>query len=179
MASLPAGLLSRTCFLPSVRAVDSAGPNLQVEAVLFSSGVRTPKLVRMTIPADILSYQESLDEMARPICDRLLGLIETALPDAERKVWHAHPVWFFEGNPVVGFDRLKQSVRLLFWSGQSFATPGLQPEGSFKAAEIRLTDAAQIDDERVAKWLNESREIQWNYRDIRRNRGLEPLRGLG
>ena len=133
----------------------------------------------MHAPADILAYQEALDEMARPICDRFLGLIEQALPDAERKVWHAHPVWFFDGNPVVGYDRLKHSVRLLFWSGQSFNTPGLQTEGSFKAAEIRVTDVSQIDDELVARWLAESREIQWNYRDIRRNRGLEPLKGLG
>ena len=136
-------------------------------------------LISMTLPADILGYQNSLDDMARPICDRLLELIEAALPDAERKVWHAHPVWFFDGNPVVGYDRLKHSVRLLFWSGQSFSTHGLHPEGSFKAAEIRLTDVAQIDEGLVAKWLAESREVQWNYRDIRRNRGLEPLKGLG
>ena len=82
-------------------------------------------------------------------------------------------------RPVVGYDRLKHSVRLLFWSGQSFSTPGLHPEGSFKAAEIRLTDVAQIDEGLVAKWLAESREVQWNYPDIRRNRGLEPLKGLG
>ena len=133
----------------------------------------------MTTPDDVRAYQDRLDEMARPICDRLLALIEQALPDAENKVWHAHPVWFFDGNPVVGYDRLKHSVRLLFWSGQSFETPGLQAEGSFKAAEIRLTDTAQIDDGLISKWLAESREIQWNYRDIRRNRGLETLRGLG
>ncbi len=79
----------------------------------------------------------------------------------------------------MGYDRLKHSVRLLFWSGQSFSTHGLHPEGSFKAAEIRLTDVAQIDEGLVATWLAESREVQWNYRDIRRNRGLEPLKGLG
>ena len=49
-------------------------------------------------------------------------------------MWHAHPVWFLDGNPVVGYSKLKDCVRLLFCSGQSFAQPGLKPEGKFKAA---------------------------------------------
>lgn len=69
-------------------------------------------------------------------------------------------------------------MRLLFWSGQSFETPGLSPEGSFKAAEIRYTGVTQIHENIVARWLAEAREVQWNYRDIRRNRGLVSLRGL-
>jgi len=130
------------------------------------------------VPDDILEYQERLDPEARPICDLLLATIERELPDAERKVWHAHPVWFFEGNPVVGYDRLKASVRLLFWSGRSFLVEGLKPEGSFEAAEVRYTMPEQIDVELLERWLSEARDIQWNYRDIRRNRGLVPLRGL-
>jgi hypothetical protein len=130
------------------------------------------------LPSDIRAYQERLDADARAICDVLLEIIERELPDADRKVWHAHPVWFFAGNPVVGYDRLKASVRILFWSGQSFATPGLKPEGSFKAAEVRYTSVDQVDTDLLARWLNEAREIQWNYRDIRTNRGLVPLRGV-
>ncbi|RGE19989.1 DUF1801 domain-containing protein [Leucobacter sp. wl10] len=130
------------------------------------------------VPDDIRDYHERLDPEARPVCDLLLETIERELPDAERKVWHAHPVWFFDGNPVVGYNRLKASVRLLFWSGQSFREPGLQAEGSFKAAEARYTERGQVDVETLARWLAEARDIQWNYRDIRRNRGLVPLRGL-
>ncbi len=76
------------------------------------------------VPDDIRDYQERLDAEARPICDLLLATIEHKLPDADRKVWHGHPVWFFDGNPVVGYHRLKASVRLLFWSGQSFRGRG-------------------------------------------------------
>ncbi|MES1170226.1 MAG: hypothetical protein ABUL47_06020, partial [Leifsonia sp.] len=94
-------------------------------------------------------------------------------------VWHAHPVWFFDGNPVVGYDRLKASVRLLFWSGQSFTSPGLAAEGTFKAAEARYTAPEQVDVELLRRWLAEARDVQWNYRDIRQSRGnLAPLRGL-
>lgn len=96
------------------------------------------------IPDEIREYQERLDAEAGPICDVLLTTIEQAFPDADRKVWHAHPVWFFDGNPVVGYHRLKASVRLMFWSGQSFDEPGLTPEGSFKAAEARYTAPEQM-----------------------------------
>jgi len=130
-------------------------------------------------PDDIRAYQERLDDDSRAICDVLLDVIERELSDAERKVWHGHPVWFFDGNPVVGYDRLKAAVRLLFWSGQSFTTPGLAPEGTFKAAEARYTEPAQVDVASLEKWLAEARDVQWNYRDIRATRGnLEPLRGL-
>jgi hypothetical protein len=131
------------------------------------------------LPSDIREYQYKLDPDARAISDVLLEVIERELPDADRKVWHAHPVWFFEGNPVVGYDRLKASVRILFWSGQSFTTPGLKPEGTFKAGEVRYTSVDQVDTGLLAQWLAEAREIQWNYRDIRTHRGLVPLRGLG
>lgn len=130
------------------------------------------------MPDDILQYHERLDVESLPICELLRAIIERELPDADRKVWHAHPVWFFDGNPVVGYDRLKTSVRLLFWSGQSFPTPGLHPEGSFRAAEIRYTAPEQIDEDLLVRWLADSRELQWNYRDIRSNRGLVPLRGV-
>jgi len=132
------------------------------------------------LPDDIREYHERLDADSRPICDLLLETIETELPDAERKVWHGHPVWFYDGNPVVGYDRLKASVRLLFWSGQSFTSPGLAAEGSFKAAEARYTAPDQVNVDLLARWLAEARDVQWNYRDIRANRGgLEPLKGLG
>lgn len=131
------------------------------------------------VPDDIRDYHERLDAEARPICDLLLATIEHELPDADRKVWHAHPVWFFDGNPVVGYDRLKASVRLLFWSGQSFREPGLTPEGTFKAAEARYTVPEQLDTEALKRWLSEARDVQWNYRDIRKNKGLVPLRGTG
>jgi len=131
------------------------------------------------LPADIRDYHRKLDADARAVCEILLETIERELPDADRKVWHAHPVWFFDGNPVVGYDRLKASVRLLFWSGQSFSTPGLKEEGSFKAAEVRYTEAGEVDQEQLARWLAEARDKQWNYRDIRTNRGqMVPLRGV-
>lgn len=126
---------------------------------------------------DIEAYHAALPDAARAVCDLLAREIQAALPDAVGKVWHRHPVWFLDGNPVAGYSLLKGGVRLLFWSGQSFDEPGLHPEGSFKAAEARYAEAAQVDVEALRRWLGKARDIQWDYQNIVKRRGrLERLK---
>ncbi|HRS39455.1 MAG TPA: DUF1801 domain-containing protein [Bacteroidia bacterium] len=86
-------------------------------------------------------------------------------------MWHRHPVWFLDGNPVVGYSKLKDCIRLLFWSGQSFDEPGLAPEGSFKAAEARYTELKQVKKKDLKRWLGKAREIQWDYKNLVKRRG--------
>jgi hypothetical protein len=120
---------------------------------------------------DTSRYNRSLGPQDRKICDGLARAIDQALPEAENKIWHSHPVWFLEGNPVVGYSKLKDCVRLLFWSGQSFEEEGLEKEGSFKAAEVRYTAADQIQLPSLARWLAKARDIQWDYKNIVRRKG--------
>ncbi|MGN8224631.1 DUF1801 domain-containing protein [Gracilimonas sp. BCB1] len=123
------------------------------------------------------TYNERLDEANKEICDKLAGLINRYLPEAENTIWHAHPVWFLDGNPVAGYSKLKHCVRLFFWSGQSFGEPGLTKSGSFKAAEKRYTAADQINKEEVQRWIEKSRDIQWDYKNIVKRKGkLERLK---
>ena len=89
------------------------------------------------IHPDTAAYNQALEAGDGAICDLLAREIDRALPEAENKIWHAHPVWFLDGNPVVGYSKLKDCVRLLFWSGQGFEEAGLQKEGKFQAAEAR------------------------------------------
>jgi len=132
--------------------------------------------VNAVIHADTKKYNRSQAGGNRRICDLLCREIERALPEAENKVWHAHPVWFLNGNPIVGYSKLKDCIRLLFWSGQSFATPGLAKEGKFKAAEARYTSVEQVDTRLLRQWLAESRETQWDYKNIIKRKGkLERL----
>ncbi|QKT03877.1 DUF1801 domain-containing protein [Ectothiorhodospiraceae bacterium 2226] len=126
---------------------------------------------------DTRRYHEAQAPTERAICEALAGHIDRALPEAENKVWHRHPVWFIDGNPIVGYSKLKDCIRLLFWSGQSFVAPGLKPEGSFKAAEARYTHADQVDADRLARWLAEARDVQWDYKRLVQRRGrLERLK---
>lgn len=121
---------------------------------------------------DIQAYNISQKPPDRAMCDLLRKEIDTALPDAESKIWHGHPVWFLEGNPIVGYHKLKDCVRLLFWSGQSFDEDGLQKEGSFKAAQVRYTDTEHIHTDDVQRWLKKARAIQWDYKNIVKRRGV-------
>ena len=106
------------------------------------------------------------------VCEVLREEIDRALPKAEAKVWHAHPVWFLDGNPIVGYSRLKDGVRLMFWSGQSFAAPGLAPTGSFEAAEARYAGVGDIDRGALRLWLAEAPTIQWDYKNIAKRKGV-------
>jgi hypothetical protein len=121
---------------------------------------------------DINAYNDSLSPDDKAICTLLVKEISRNLAKAENKIWHGHPVWFLDGNPIVGYSKLKDSVRLLFWSGQSFEEPGLQPEGNFKAAEVRYTTAGQVNIKDLKRWLEKSKKIQWDYKNIVKRKGV-------
>lgn len=126
---------------------------------------------------DTAKYNNSLAPEDQEICDLLAAEIDHNLPEAENKIWHGHPVWFLDGNPVVGYSKMKGSVRLLFWSGQTFDEKGLKDEGSYKAAEVRYSSTDQVDTQNLKRWLNKSRDIQWDYKNIVRRKGqLERLK---
>lgn len=121
--------------------------------------------------SDIQAYNDALSGEDREICNLLATVINQHLSEAENKIWHAHPVWFLDGNPVVGYSKLKNSVRLRFWSGQSFEEDALHKEGTFKAAEIRYTSKEEVNTKDLARWLKKSREIQWDYKNLVKRKG--------
>ncbi|GBF40612.1 DUF1801 domain-containing protein [Leptospira johnsonii] len=121
---------------------------------------------------EVQKYNNSQTKVEKEICDILSQEINLHLPKAENKIWHAHPVWFLDGNPIVGYSKLKSCIRLLFWSGQSFDEEGLEPEGTFKAAEVRYTSPDQINKKDLKRWVNKSKKIQWDYKNIVKRKGV-------
>ena len=119
----------------------------------------------------IAEYNENQSGAEREVVDALRAAIDAALPEAESKVWHRHPVWFLDGNPVTGYSVRKEGVALLFWSGQTFDEPGLTESGSFKMAEKRYLEASEIDPDAIARWLGKARDIQWDYKNIVKRKG--------
>lgn len=140
-----------------------------------------PRL-RTTIHADILAYNAAQAPGDRRICDALAQAVHRTLTRSagggvEHKIWHRHPVWFIDGNPIVGYHKLKDGVRLLFWSGRSFDEPGLAPEGGFQTAGVRYTTVNQISTKDLKRWLAKSVDIQWDYKNLVKRRGrLERLK---
>jgi len=121
---------------------------------------------------EVIIYNNKQASPDREICDVLATAIDKNLPGAENKIWHGHPVWFLDGNPIAGYSKLKSCVRLLFWSGQSFDEPQLQQEGSFKAAEMRYTSPDEVNKKDLKRWLDKAEKIQWDYKNIVKRKGV-------
>ena len=121
--------------------------------------------------ADTKAYNAAQAPRDRAICKLLAEEIDRHLPEAENKIWHRHPVWFLDGNPIVGYHKLKDCVRLLFWSGESFKAKGLAKEGGFKTAGARYTAVDEVDTKKLGRWLADARDIQWDYKNLVRRKG--------
>lgn len=122
---------------------------------------------------DIQAYNKTQTPEDKAICDLLAEEISKNLPEAENKIWHAHPVWFLDGNPIVGYSKQKKGIRLMFWSGADFEEQQLQTgTGKFKDASIFYTDAAEIKKTNLKRWLEKSKEIQWDYKNIVKRKGV-------
>lgn len=120
---------------------------------------------------DTKAFNTAQEGQHREICQLLASEIVKGLPEAENRIWHGSPTWFLDGNPIVAYNALKDSIRLLFWSGQSFDEHGLHPEGKFKAAEVRYTSPNQLKPADLQRWLEKSKSIQWDYKNIVKRRG--------
>lgn len=122
---------------------------------------------------DIQSYNKKQNQTDLEICKRLMTEIDAHLPGANSKVWHGHPVWFLEGNPIVGYSKQKAGIRLMFWSGQDFDEHKLDVRGkNFKDASKFYNDADEINSTDLKRWLKKSIKIQWDYKNIVKHKGL-------
>jgi hypothetical protein len=121
---------------------------------------------------EIKAYNNKQTPEEKKICNLLAEEINRSLPEAENKIWHAHPVWFLDGNPIVGYSKLKAGIRLMFWSGASFNEDNLKPgTEKFKDASIVYTSVEQINKKDLARWLKKSKAIQWDYKNIIKRKG--------
>ena len=121
---------------------------------------------------EIKEYNSKQSTENKKICNILAAEIDSNLPEAESKIWHAHPVWFWDGNPIVGYSKQKAGIRLMFWSGESFEEEKLKPgTGKFKDASIFYTLTEQIKLKDLKRWLKKSKSIQWDYKNIVKRKG--------
>jgi uncharacterized protein YdhG (YjbR/CyaY superfamily) len=127
---------------------------------------------------EIKSYNEKLSGTDSEICDLLAKTIDKELAEAENKIWHAHPVWFLEGNPIAGYSKQKNGIRLMFWSGADFEEEQLYVQGEkFKDASIFYNHVSEVDINDLTRWIKKSIDIQWDYKNLVKRKGrLERLK---
>jgi len=120
----------------------------------------------------IVHYHQAQTAADQAICELLAATIRAELSEAESKIWHGHPVWFLAGNPIVGYSKQKAGIRLMFWSGADFEEPLLDVVGKkFKDASIFYQSAEQVNTTDLIRWLQKSRDIQWDYKNIVKRKG--------
>lgn len=126
---------------------------------------------------EVRKYNAALDAAHQELCALLAQAIDAGLAGAENKIWHRHPVWFLEGNPIVGYSKQKPGIRLMFWSGADFEEAGLNVLGrKFKDASVFLNAATDVNAKDLRRWLKKARAIQWDYKNIVKRKGrLERL----
>ena len=131
------------------------------------------KTKRPLTEKEVLSYHNKQTTNDKKTCDLLLQEISMGLPGAENKIWHGHPVWFLDGNPIVGYSKQRPGIRLMFWSGAGFDEPGLNVRGEkFKDASVFYNAVSEIKTKDLKRWLKKSREIQWDYKNIIKRKGV-------
>ncbi len=129
--------------------------------------------MQKTKATTISQYNKLQTKNIKAVCDFLQTNINKNLKRSESKIWHGSPVWFLEGNPIVSYSvRANGKVSLMFFSGQGFDEKDLKPEGRFKAAEIFCTDVKEIKITHLKRWLKKSSLIQWDYKNIVKNKGV-------
>lgn len=130
------------------------------------------------IHPDIKAYNLAQSPEHSAVCELLSKEITHSLPDAENKIWHAHPVWFLNGNPIVGYSKQKPGIRLMFWSGADFEEDNLNVRGAkFKDASIFFNEVSEINIQNLKRWLEKAKTIQWDYKNLIKRKGkLERLK---
>ena len=132
---------------------------------------------------DIQAYNAAQAPVDELICDLLARTIDAHLKGStkavvvENKIWHRHPVWFLDGNPIVGYSKQKPGIRLMFWSGADFEEAGLNVVGKkFKDASVFFDSPDGVDVKALKRWLTKARTIQWDYKNLIKRKGrLERL----
>lgn len=122
---------------------------------------------------EIRTYNDKQTLDDKEICDQLVKIIDNELTEAENKIWHSHPVWFLDGNPIVGYSKQKAGIRLMFWSGADFEEEKLNVRGAkFKDASVFFNKNSDIKKNDLKRWLKKSKEIQWDYKNIVKRKGV-------
>jgi len=122
---------------------------------------------------EIRAYNDELLESDRAVCDVLALEIDRHLRKAENKIWHGHPVWFLNGNPIVGYSKQKAGIRLMFWSGADFDEDGLNIRGKkFRDASVLFNSVFEINKKDLKRWCAKAKDIQWDYKNIVKRKGV-------
>jgi hypothetical protein len=115
--------------------------------------------------ATIDEYFDSLAQPLQEVCRTLEPIIDAALPEAKKALWHGDAVWSLgpaPGKAAVCLVKAYPSyVTFGFWRGQAIDDPsGRLAAGSRTMASVKLRTAADVDKKLFTNWLKQARELE-------------------
>ncbi len=125
------------------------------------------------LQTEIIEFNDGHSIEDQEIMNKLSSIIQEEMPGSTNKIWHRHPVWFLDGNPIVGYSRQKAGVRLMFWSGADFEEDKLiHRSGKFKDASVFYQNVDEVEEVELRRWLNKAADIQWDYKNLVKRKGI-------
>lgn len=112
----------------------------------------------------VQAYLNALPEPQQQITDKLLPIIEAALPGSGA-LYQGHPVWSVGEkpgkSPVCYVKAYSSYVTFGFWKGQMLPDPsGRLDAGARGMAGVKLRSLADIDADLFTDWLHQARAME-------------------
>ncbi|MEU5946197.1 DUF1801 domain-containing protein [Micromonospora sp. NPDC047465] len=113
----------------------------------------------------VTDYLAGLDAPLREIGEKLLPVIEAALPGATGAVWHGHPVWGLGDRPgrrpVCLVKAYAAYVTFGLWRGREIIDPsGRLVPGARQMAAVKLRTLADVDPALFTDWLRQAHDLE-------------------
>jgi hypothetical protein len=104
--------------------------------------------------APIAGYIAKLTGEQRAIADKLVAIIQRAVPNAQAALKWGMPMWTIDNQMLTYFRAQKHDVRFgLAAAGIALDDPNGVLFGSSEGKHVRLVTAADIDAPRIASWV--------------------------
>ncbi|MFF9347201.1 DUF1801 domain-containing protein [Streptomyces sp. NPDC014734] len=101
----------------------------------------------------------------RDIVEKLLPVIDAALPGANSAVYHQAPTWSIGEapgkGPVCYVRAYSKYVTFGFWRGQELNdSSGRMQPGAREMGQVKLTSVDEIDEQLFTDWLKQAGELE-------------------
>jgi hypothetical protein len=109
------------------------------------------------MPATIDTYIAALGAPVAAIAADLRELLDARLGADIGTIWHGHPVWKDDRQPVAGFKAYSSYVTFMIWNGRAVDDPSgrLAMSGSGMGS-VKLREPADVDVATFGGWLRQA-----------------------
>ena len=113
---------------------------------------------------DTAQYNHSLPPAEQAIAELLATEIDRTLPEAENKVWHAHPVWFSMAIRSPATANSRAACACCSGAGSRLTSRDWRRRAVSRQLEARYVTAGDVNVPDLQRWLGRARDISGTTR---------------